>query len=644
MKRQKIVLIFFLIIYSALSFAQELSSDSLKQVLASAKEDSNKVNTLLALSKNLFSTSPDEALSYSILARDLSEKIVYKKGVAYSLKSIGKAYYTQGKYLEALDNWHQSLDQFKANGDKVGVANLLSNIGAVYFNQGDDAKALEFYLESLKSSEDIGDKLRIATALNNIGAVYFNKKATQLKALEYYLKSLPLSEELNDKDAIGITSVNLGEIYMNKMNYDSAIMYFNKSLKAYEGSENTPYSLNDIGKVYALQGNYDLAIKYQKEAYDIAKKLNAKLDMTQSLNGLGDTYFQLGDIKSSLLNYKESENIAQEIGASYELKSVYQGLAQCYSELSDYSNAFKYQNLLTAIKDTLYNIETDKKLSGLQFNFDIEKKQAQIDLLTKDKKLKEIDLQRQKVIRNVTIGGLGMVLLFLIVVLFQKKKITEEKKRSDELLLNILPSETAEELKATGSAKAKSFDEVTVMFTDFKNFTQASEKLSAEDLVKEINYCYSAFDKIISKYNIEKIKTIGDSYMCAGGLPATNTTHPVDLIRAGLEMQKFIAENQAERMLKGEPFFELRLGIHTGPVVAGIVGIRKFAYDIWGSTVNIASRMESNGEPGKVNVSQATYNLINDKFACTHRGKISAKNIGEIDMYFVDHEIVQQAR
>jgi adenylate cyclase len=325
-----------------------------------------------------------------------------------------------------------------------------------------------------------------------------------------------------------------------------------------------------------------------------------------------------------------------ELSATYDLKRVYEGLSRCYSKLADFGSAFKYQSLLINIKDTLYDIETDEKLSGLQFNFEIEKKQGQIDLLTKDKKLQELDIQKQKVIRNVTIGGLAIMLLFLLVVLSQKKKITEEKKRSDELLLNILPIETAEELKATGSAKAKSFDEVTVMFTDFKNFTQASEKLTAEELVKEINYCYSEFDKIISKYGIEKIKTIGDSYMCAGGLPVANKTHCEDLILAGLEMQQFIEQNKIARQKASDIYFELRLGIHTGPVVAGIVGIRKFAYDIWGSTVNIASRMESNGEPGKVNISQATYNIIKDKFDCSYRGKISAKNIGEIDMYFVN--------
>ncbi len=217
--------------------------------------------------------------------------------------------------------------------------------------------------------------------------------------------------------------------------------------------------------------------------------------------------------------------------------------------------------------------------------------------------------------------------------------IHKERTRSDELLLNILPFETATELKATGKVQARKYDSVTVMFTDFKNFTRLSETMSAEDLVKEINYCYSEFDRIISANNLEKIKTIGDSYMCAGGIPVENETHAIDMVHAALEIRKFISDYSAEKSSAGSPFFEIRIGIHTGPVITGVVGIKKFAYDIWGDTVNTASRMETSGEAGKVNISGSTYELIKHQFECTYRGKIEAKNKGEIDMYFVDRSI-----
>ena len=214
--------------------------------------------------------------------------------------------------------------------------------------------------------------------------------------------------------------------------------------------------------------------------------------------------------------------------------------------------------------------------------------------------------------------------------------ITYEKERSENLLLNILPYEVADELKQKGTADAKQFDEVTVMFTDFKDFTKIAEKLSPTELVNEIHTCFKAFDEIITKYNIEKIKTIGDAYMCAGGLPVKNNTNALDVVNAAIEILSFITTHLAQRAQEGKEQFEIRIGIHTGPVVAGIVGVKKFAYDIWGDTVNTASRLESSGMPGKINISGTTYERIKDSFPCTYRGKIQAKNKGEIDMYFVD--------
>lgn len=571
-------------------------------------------------------------------AEKLAIEVNHSKGLALSYKWIGMGYYIQGKYIETLENWEKSLAQFEKNKDKVGQANILNNFGTIYFDQTDETKALEYFLKSLKLSEEVNDSLRIATALCNIGNIYNNKekRSSWDKGLEYYMRGLDMSTRIKDTNLIGNTSVGIGEIYFNKGDDKKAIEYFKKSLEANRGKDGYPYSLNALGKVYTKDGDVLLALQYHNEAYEYAEKNDAKLDMLQSLLGMAKAYESKNDLDNAIKKYYGAVSIADTLGAQLEMKDAYAGLAKCYKEKKDFTNAFKYQELLTTIKDTLYNISTDKKVASLQFDFDIEKKQGQIDLMTKDKELQDLDLRRQKTIKNVTFAGLGIVMAFLVVVFFQKKRIAKEKQRSEELLLNILPEETAEELKATGTAKAKSMDQVTVMFTDFKNFTQASELLSAEELVAEINECYSEFDKIITKYGIEKIKTIGDSYMCAGGLPVANNTHPVDVIKAGLEMQAFIAANKAKRQAKGEPFFELRLGIHTGPVVAGIVGIKKFAYDIWGDTVNTASRMESSGEIGKVNISGTTYELVKDKFIFKHRGKIQAKNKGEIDMYFVE--------
>ena len=215
-------------------------------------------------------------------------------------------------------------------------------------------------------------------------------------------------------------------------------------------------------------------------------------------------------------------------------------------------------------------------------------------------------------------------------------ELEREKKKSDDLLLNILPAETAEELKKYGKAKAKRYDSVTVFFSDFKDFSKIAQRLEPEQLVDEIDFCFKTFDRIIEKYQLEKIKTIGDAYMCVDGMSVKGERSVINIVSAALEIQAFMKKMALEKGAKGQPFFEARIGMHTGPVVAGIVGIKKFAFDIWGDTVNTASRMESKGKIEKVNVSESTYQLIKHHFDCEHRGKVMVKNKGEIDMYFVN--------
>lgn len=649
-KRIRLPHILLLTLLSLQSLAQNREADSLTNILKTLPEDSTRVNTLVALSRASLNSDLDEAIRYGNEAKNLANKIGYQSGAAFALKSIGQGYLLQANYPEAIAQFQKSLATFDSINNKAGIANILSNIGGVYFNSGDDTKAIDFYLRSLRVSEEIDDKLRIATALNNIGGVYQNKAATVQKSLEYFLRAYTIFKQIGYSDGIGIASMNIGEIYKNEHKYDSAIFYFDASLEVYRGTVDSTFPLTYIGVIYADIGDFESALLYQNKSLEIAKKLEAKLEMTQSLIGIAETQKKRGSHKLAISFYNDAKKIATEISARNELKLAYEGLGNSYASIGDFRNAYTYETLLSSIKDTLYNTANDKKVQQLQFNFDIEKKEAEIDLLTKDQALKAATIQRQKII-NYASAITGFLLLFVIMGFYNRYKyvrktnkiIKEERDRSKELLLNILPEETARELETSGYAKTRYYDSVTVLFTDFKGFSSIAGKLSPQALVAELNDYFGTFDEIVERFGLEKIKTIGDAYMCAGGIPLANNTHPQNAVNAALAMQEYMQKQNQDRQSRGEQWWELRIGIHTGPIVAGVVGKKKYAYDIWGDTVNIASRMESNGEAGKVNISSATYDHIKENYVCQHRGKISAKNIGEVDMYFVERNIKEPA-
>jgi class 3 adenylate cyclase/Flp pilus assembly protein TadD len=619
--------------------AQNSKIDSLKTLVNTADEDSLKVNYLISLATEYQNVDLDETIRLGVQAEELAEKISYKKGQAYAYKIIGIGNFYKANYPEAVVQYQNSLAIFEAIGFKPGIANILGNLGLTYTYTGDDSKALDFYLRGLRISEEINDRLRTAYLLNNIGGVYNNKPATRDRALEYMVRAYGLMDE--DPSSKAITAANIGEIYQQKGIYDSAIMYFNLSLDIDRTSIDATFALNHMGDAYADQQNFEKALQNHQEAIRIAEGLNAKLELAQSLMGLAKTFNRQNNITSAIDNYRKAQQLAEEVDAKNELREIYQALSGIYADKGDFKQAYTYETLFTAVKDSLYNTDNDKKIQQLQFNFDLEKKEAQIQI-------QGATIERQKAI-NVAAGISGSLLILMLVGIYQRYKfirktnkiIQDERDRSKELLLNILPEETARELETNGYAQTRFYDSVTVLFTDFKGFSTIAGKLSPQELVAELNDYFMAFDEIMGKYNLEKIKTIGDAYMCAGGIPTSNTTHPLDAVQAAIAMQEYMMKKNDQRKEKNLECWELRVGIHTGPIVAGVVGKKKYAYDIWGDTVNIASRMESNGEPGRVNISASTYQHIKSHYQCLYRGKISAKNIGEVDMYFIESKLSQ---
>lgn len=636
------ILIFgFGVVFISISYGQNSKIDSLRSFIELGKIDSVSVKAINELCLELIKYEEyGQATEIGKKGIELSEKIGFVKGEAQILKTLGIAEYYQGNYVEVFNYWSKSLEAFEASNDLPGVSNILRNLGVIYYDQGAIDKALEYYLQSLKIAESLNDPLQISSNLLNIGGVYLQMNELE-KSLNYFQKIEPLLPVVNDTEISSSYLMGIGETYSLKGDHPKAKEMFLEALKINNKTQDHAHNLTMLGKEEVALGNIAEATSYFDKAYSIAASENLILDEVQTLLAKGDLYQEI-DPRRALESYSMAEDLAKEIEIEEELRDIYFGASVSYKAIGDYKNAYSYQNKYLEIKDKIFNLETDDKIRGLQFDFDLEKKQDEIGLLEKEAEIKALEVKRQK---YVIYGAIfSTVLIFLLAmgllnrykyVKKTNKIIEEEKDKSEKLLLNILPEETAKELKTRGKVAAKRFDSVTVLFTDFKGFTAYSQNLPPEELVKSVDFYFSKFDAIMHKHGLEKIKTIGDAYMCAGGLNSGQRNHAKRMVLAAFEIIEFVRQTKLTQP-EGITCFDIRIGLNTGPVVAGVVGTKKFTYDIWGDTVNVAARMESMSEPGKINISELTYEEIKDTYDCEYRGDIEVKNRGSLKMYFVN--------
>jgi class 3 adenylate cyclase/Tfp pilus assembly protein PilF len=575
---------------------------------------------------------------------DMSARMRMNTGIAYDM---------MGLYDSALVWYQDALQMAEKYHFNTTMGDVYNNLSIMHSVMGQMEKSLEYCLMAMKIFEDSADSGRIAKVYNNLGSRY-SEMGINDKALEFYQRAVDINTLLGDLNRLARNYGNIGTIYSSLEENEKALEYYRKAHEIQEGLDNKTdlsISLSNMAISFQRLGKYDSAIDYANQSHQIVVETGNEIGELTYLTTIAGIYQSMGQHTVSLQNYRQAEELAVSIGAQQNLLGIYSETAEVYASMNDFKKAFEYNEKYNDLRLSLLDLEKDKALAKLK-EYEEEKKQDEINILTKDAEIQKLNIKRQKLIRN-SVALMGVLLLALAIGLWQRYRyvrktrnelaeknvmIQKEKDKSDELLLNILPAETAEELKTKGRSEARQFEMVTVLFTDFKGFTQKAEQLTAAELVNEIDLCFKAFDQIISRHHIEKIKTIGDAYMCAGGLPVPNTTNPIDTVRAALEIRDFMDSLKEKRMKENRPYFEIRIGVHTGPVIAGIVGVKKFAYDIWGDTVNIASRMESSGEVGMVNISGITYEVVKEHFMCTHRGKIEAKNKGAVDMYFVEKE------
>ena len=402
------------------------------------------------------------------------------------------------------------------------------------------------------------------------------------------------------------------------------------------------------GTIYAMNGMMEPAREQLLQALKIAKERNNAGDIGLLYNNLAGLE---EDIDKVLIYIDSAVYYAELANNIPNLQYFVQNRALAHKWQGNYKKAYDDLWWSFELKDTLYNREKYRAIAEVEEKYESEKKEGEIKSLKLEKLNSEVEKLKYK--RNQYVLFAGAFILALVAGFFaysfvairknrnilaaKNIQISEAVKRSDELLLNILPPEIAKELKQTGKADARYYKQVSILFTDLIDFTAAAEFMETNELVEELNYCFKGFDSIMEKYGIEKIKTIGDAYMSAGGIPVPSEGSVKQTILAALEMQEFISERKQQLDSSGKKAFEMRAGVHTGPVVAGIVGVKKFQYDLWGDTVNTASRMETSCEAGKVNISEVTYKLVKEDpdFVFESRGKILAKGKGKVEMYYV---------
>lgn len=574
---------------------------------------------------------------------------------------------------------HQGFTQHRTKeflNDSIEVSTIIKR----YNNSDYDNLASSRLSIALKKAQKNHLKRYEADALRLLGKYELAINLKYNKATAYLIKSMSIYDSLKIYEGSAASNLQLGIISYNLQSYNEAIDYFNKVLikentieqskatahylsalsytelnnfnKALENFDialNKYTTLNNnkgvlmceqfIGKMYINKEEFNKAIDHLKKIIKKHEKPTDSVSCSPSYAFISTAYLKNKDYDNAI-KYGEYayKFVIKEDGNNVYLMECVNSLYQAYQKKGNIQKAFFFLNRLHAIKESIYDNDILQETSKLKSQYEYQEKQkiAKIEQEKKDILTSQELKRKQNTIYGV-VSGFILLLLFTVVFYKQRNNIRKNKQRSDELLLNILPIDVAEELKTKGSTEAKYYENVSVLFTDFKDFTQLSETLSATQLVELINEHFSKFDLIMQKYGIEKIKTIGDAYMAVAGLPIPTKDHAKNALLAAIEIQEYLGQINEKNKHEHRVYFEARIGIHTGPVVAGVVGLKKFSYDVWGDTVNTASRIESNCEVGRINISETTYHLLKDEFNFSSRGKIEAKGKGEIEMYYLNN-------
>ena len=521
------------------------------------------------------------------------------------------------------------------------ASRIAIGIGDFYEAGGDPVTAKKYFEYALSNSKNAPDVTLQAMATYKMGSAGLKSAASgRLSLADEQAQMRSAIEYYKEAHRLFIQS-NLRESYYHV-------------LSLIEAGE-TQYSLGDVPEsVIVLR----TALQYAQRGKYFELAMRASNTLVQSARELGQQenaqYYE-----SMFQNYRDyfqsKDSLVRQMDAIEELLK-----AQRAKE-----SQLDLQRTELLRRDTALS-QKDFELMNKNLQLENQRQEAEQKLALLREK--ELEIRNSRLQNQVLFVSVGLIFLLFVLALVSyrnirrsnarleklnlqimqqkqkleqnQKQLAKEKDRVDMLLLNILPAPVAEELKKHGKVQPRLYKKVSIVFTDFKGFTKIASLMSPGEIVSELEIFFSAFDSIVQKFGLEKIKTIGDGYMCAGGVPLANDHNPVDAVNAALEMLQFTQQRKSEKLDGNQPFFDIRIGINTGSVVAGVVGRQKFVYDIWGDAVNLASRLESEGEAGKITISDNTYRFVKDHFFCTYKGQVAFGAKAPVNTYLVEGRVL----
>jgi len=583
--------------------------DSLLDRLAIHKtDDTVKIALYRDIAFEYYGIDPKIGIGYGEKGIALAEQLNYRKGLIFCLVSTGVCYWASSSFPKALELLLKALKISEEDGNKTGIAKASANIGLVYADEENFPKALEYYFKALKISEELGDKIGIARKLGNIGTIYKEIKPPDYpKALEYYFKALKSYEEIGEKRGIAVTLENISWVYSDQSQYKKAIAGLNKALPIVEEIGEPRwimYYYGTIGEAYYHMVT-DTSLRYRKTLNSLSKN-----EKTVNLS-------------QSLVYLLKAVETGEQIEAPKQMINWYTDISEAYKELGNWESAYHYAALSHNLKDEVFTQENNVKIANLEAKRENELKQ------------KEIELQKERLARariqlfSVAGGFIGLIIIILLIHLSRRK--------SERLLRNMLPAKIARRLKKKEKPIADMFDDAAVVFADIVDFTGFSKDKDPHQVVEVLTDIFGRMDALSDKFGLEKIKTIGDCYMAVSGLPVPNQNSVENAARFAIACRDMMLDFKT----RDGQSIGIRIGMDTGRVIAGVIGEKRFSYDLWGDIVNTASRMEALGVEGEVQVTENVAKRLHGKFITRERGEQEVKGKGKMKTWLLVGVLLQ---